>query len=273
MARTMRARARAVLQPAYVLHRRPYHDTSLLLEAFTAAFGRVGLVAKGARRARSPLRGIMQPFTPLLLSWSGRGELATVSAAERAAPLPQPNGRSLLCGLYMNELLMRFTCRHEPHRALFAHYGSALSQLVGGNDGQPVLRRFEKALLEEVGYGLILDHDVETGKPIAPDAHYAYIPERGPVPCARRPHDVPWLRGRSLIALHQDRDLDFTQAREVKELMRTVIEYHLGGRALISRSLFRPRSYQGVAAEAGNERRHRGNLAEGDVCNGEVRRR
>jgi DNA repair protein RecO (recombination protein O) len=235
----MSATQRVLLEPTFVLHHRPYRDTSLLLDVFTSEHGRVGLVARGARRASSPLRGTLQPFAPLLLSWSGRGELCTLTGAERGAVGPVPAGRALLCGLYVNELVMRFTHRNEPHRVLFAHYAATLAELGGSMDEQQVLRRFEKTLLEEVGFGLILDHDVERGEPVTADLSYAYVPERGPVRCTSPMDGVPIVRGATLIALDTGTGLEAGQSHEAKRLMRAVIEHHLAGRPLVSRTLFR----------------------------------
>ena len=235
----MSATQRVTLQPGFVLHQRPYRDTSLLLEVFTGEHGRVGLVARSARRASSPLRGLLQPFCPLLLSWSGRGELCTLTGAERSVAGSLPAGRALLCGLYVNELVMRFTHRNEPHRALFAHYAATLGALNEPTEEQSVLRQFEKALLEEVGYGLILDQDVESGEPIVAENSYLYTPERGPVRAEPSAGRIPVVSGATLIAIDSGAALEAGQRREAKRLMRAVIEHHLGGKALVSRTLFR----------------------------------
>jgi len=231
---------RIELQPAYVLHRHPYRDTSLIVELLTAEHGRLGLLAKGAKRPRSPLRPLLQPFSPLLVSWVGRGELPVVIAAERGAALTPLPGEALLCGFYLNELVLRLTHRHESHRALFAHYGATLGALRASKDFERVLRRFEKSLLEEIGYGLVLEHEAASQAPIEPHRRYRYDPERGPVDVTDAADARHTLTGRSLIALREDTLWDPTTGREIKRLMRQVLEHHLGERPLASRELFRP---------------------------------
>ncbi len=230
---------RVLLQPAYLVHRRPYRDTSLLLEVFTEGYGRLGLVAKGARRPKSALRGLLQSFSPLLISWSGRGELPTLIAVERDGSGMTLGGKALLCGLYLNELMMRLTHRHDAHSRLFAYYSAALSGLASEADTQWVLRRFEKGLLEDIGYGLILDRDAESGETLDPDQRYVYFPDRGPVRADAVSTDEPLISGRSLLALARDDGMDLGVARDAKRLMRSVLAFHLDGKPLKSRTLFR----------------------------------
>lgn len=232
---------RVVLQPAYVLHTRPYRDTSLLVEAFTAEHGRMGLVAKGARAARSRWRGVIQPFKPLLLSWSGRGELVTLTGAEFHEPRVLPlAGRALLSGLYLNELLYYSLQRYDPHRVLFDAYHRAVTALAEGEGEEPVLRVFEKHLLRELGYGLVLDVDAAGGRLLEPERLYDYQPERGPVPLDGARASGVAIHGASLAALEREVFPDARSLREVKQLMRTVLAHHLGGRVLKSRELFGP---------------------------------
>jgi len=230
---------RIAQEPAFVLHHHDYAETSLLLEVFTRTHGRLGLLAKGARRARSPLRNALIPFQPLVVSFSGRGELPTLSAAEPPAPAPALAGELLFCGLYLNELLLRLLHRHDPHEHLFDLYAEALGQLAANTRTEAVLRVFEKRLLEEIGYGLVLDHDVEQGAPIRPEVIYRYQPECGPVPDAGD-RDGIRVCGRSLLALASEQ-LDETQAlQDAKTLLRALLARHLGGRPLLTRNLFRP---------------------------------
>jgi len=233
-------------EPAYVLHHHDYGETSLLLEMFTRRHGRLGVVAKGARRARSPLRTALIPFQPLVMGFSGRGELPTLTGAESAGPAPAIAGESLFCGLYLNELLLRLLHRHDPHERLFESYSEALGRLgEGRNEGrdtEAVLRVFEKHLLEEIGFGLVLDHDVHDGSPIQPEHHYRYVPERGPVPAHAAEGEGIAVQGANLLALACERLVDEVALREVKHLMRALLARHLGERPLTSRGLFRPRS-------------------------------
>lgn len=225
---------RVALEPAFLLHRRPYRNTSLLLEAFTREHGRVGLVARGAQRSR--LRSLLQPFAPLLLSWSGRGELATLSGAEEAGPhLPPPPGR-LLSAWYINELLLRLLARSDPHPGLFEPYRQVLAALAGGADEQRSLRVFEKRLLAELGYGLLLDADALTGAPIDPGAEYRYLPERGPVRREAGQGGVA-VSGRALLALGREQWDAPELLAEAKRVTRAAIDAQLDGRPLKTREL------------------------------------
>jgi DNA repair protein RecO (recombination protein O) len=228
-------------EPAYVLHHHEYGETSLLLETFSRRHGRLGLIAKGARRARSPLRAALIPFQPLVMSFSGRGELATLTSAESAGPAPAIAGEALFCGLYLNELLLRLLHRHDPHERLFESYSEALGRLGDGQDTEAVLRVFEKRLLEDIGFGLVLDHEVQNGKPLQPGQLYRYIPDRGPVTEPAADGEGIAVHGASLLMLAHERLDDEIARREVKHLMRALLARHLGERPLTSRGLFRPR--------------------------------
>jgi len=225
---------RVALQPTYVLHRRPYRETSLLVEAFTAEHGRVGLIAKGVRRGKGRLQGVIQPFRPLLLSWSGRGELRSLVDAEPSGPVPVLSGHALYSGFYLNELLLRLTEREDPHPALFARYGETLAALSG--DEEWALRLFERDLLTELGYGLGLQVDAE-GEPIAVDALYDYRAEIGAIRCGEVP-TVHAISGRALLALGGHGPADVQVRREVKKLLRRVLRLYLGARPLESRALY-----------------------------------
>src|SRR5437899_2499222 len=167
-------------QPAFVLHAYPYRETSLIVEAFTPDFGRVALVARGAKRPRSELRGLLQGFQPLLLSWSGQQELKTLQKAEWRGGLPRLRGAALLCGFYLNELLLKLLPREDAHPRLYAIYEAALAELAAGAEQAPLLRRFELQLLSELGYALPLTTETDTGAAIDPAASYHYAFDRGP---------------------------------------------------------------------------------------------
>jgi DNA repair protein RecO (recombination protein O) len=236
---------RAQQQPGFVLHQRNYSETSWLLEVYTRQHGRLGLVAKGARRPGSRLRGVLKPFQPLLLGWSGRGELMTLTGAEADGNGVELAGTSLYCGFYLNELLLRLLHRHDPHEALFDRYRAALEGLRDGRLDESVLRIFEKHLLSEVGYGLLLEHESGTRDPIDPAAIYDYVPERG-AERVRHPDLLPHLRGvrvrgASLLSLAAERLDDRAALRDAKALMRAALAPHLGDQPLQSRRLFRGR--------------------------------
>lgn len=229
---------RFTLQPAYVLHGRPYRESSLLLEALTREFGRVGLVARGARSPRSRWKNLLQPFRPLLLSWVQRGELGTLSGADQVASPPPLSGESLFCGLYANELTVRFLQRSDPHPGLFEHYRSLLTRLVSGSGPQPALRIFEKHLLESTGFGLQLHLEYETRCPVDPEVWYVYTPELGPVRQETgRVDDGALISGSALLALESGQ-IEEKHLKELKQLMRRVIRHHLGDRPIASQSLF-----------------------------------
>ncbi len=261
------------MQPGYVLHHWPYRDTSLLVEILTRDYGRIGLVARGAKRSRSRIYGVLQPFIPLIVSWTGRGDLGTLTAAETYGPMASLGGRGMMNGFYVNELLVRLLHRHDPHPKLFEAYIEVLlrlEDLTGDNISGPgldsetvmnlleqrALRIFEKNLLRELGYGLVLDHDVVTGQPICQDARYDYHIEKGPIPRVgttnlprsgnrdaevnkHDANDVIDLRGFSLVSLARDELEDELSLQDAKRLMRAALKRYLGDKPLGSRKLFR----------------------------------
>ena len=215
-------------QPAYVLHARLYRETSLLLECLTREHGRLGVVARGVRGERSRLRRAqLEPFQPLAMDLLLRGEMATLTAVEPVgAPVRLP-GDVGLAGLYLNELVVRLTGRQDPYPRLFDAYALTLARLAAGEPLAWSLRRFERDLLEAIGYGLQLQHDSDSGEPLEAEASYRYLVEQGAVRCAvNSPHA---LRGSDLLALGQDRMPDSSGLRSLRDMMREVIRFHLGG--------------------------------------------
>jgi DNA repair protein RecO (recombination protein O) len=231
-------RKRADQEPGYVLHTYPYKETSLIVEAFTRRFGRVSLLARGARRPRSAMRGVLLAFHPLRLGWSGSGDLANLMAAEwggalQPASLPLA-GRGLMCGFYLNELILRLLPREDPHEALFDAYSEALARLSAAQSLPAVLRSFEKRLLAELGYAPLLDREALSGEPIEPSVSYAYEPDRGPVRASRG--DL-LVSGRTLLDLAAD-DYSRSETRdEARYLMRALIGQRLHGQVLHTRSV------------------------------------
>jgi DNA repair protein RecO (recombination protein O) len=227
-------------QAAFVLHTYPYRETSAIVEAFTATSGRVALVARGAKRTRSELRSVLQAFQPLTLSWSGTGELKTLIRAEWRGGLPLVGGSALLCGFYLNELLLKLLPREDPHPKLFEQYEAALSRLASRAEQAPVLRAFELRLLAELGYALPLTHEVDTGRPVDPEGRYYYAFERGPRTVAAEPgRRYPQVRGATLLALASADYRAQDSAAEAKRLMREVLDYYLEQRTLVSRRVVR----------------------------------
>lgn len=234
----MSAKQRIDQQPGFVLHSYPYRETSLIVEVFSRDHGRLGLVAKGARRPMSQLRGVLMAFQPLLIDWSGGGEMKTLVRAEWQGGQPLLGGQALLCAYYLNELLMRLLPREDPHPTLYRAYGDALRALAAGEGQEVILRRFELALLQELGYGLQLDADAD-GVPVRPEVRYAYIIERGAVPLDEYGiDDASVVAGRVLLDMARG---DFREPETLagaKALMRRLIQHYLGGQVLQSRRVF-----------------------------------
>ena len=243
-------------QPAFVLHTFAYRETSLIVEAYTQEYGRVAMVARGAKRPRSEVRGLLQGFQPLLLTWSGQHELKTLIKAEWRGGLPLVGGSALVCGFYLNELLLKLLPREDPHPRLFENYEAALAELAEGREQAPVLRRFELVLLAELGYALPLVRDADTGAPVDPAARYHYAFDRGP---RRAPPErgtrQPAVRGATLLALADGRYVDAETAAEAKRLMREVLDHYLEQRGVESRRVVQDLQALDGVRERENDRR------------------
>ncbi len=232
---------RSILHQAYILHRSAYSNSSLLLECFTAEEGRFPAIAKGVQGGRhGNVAGSLQPFHPLLIQVSGRAEVKTLGRYEPAAPAHALKGSSLYCGFYLNELLMRLLGRADPHPALFDQYHQALEALAisAGPVDRP-LRRFEVGLLNELGYGLLLEQEADSGVPVEPEGRYHYEPERGPVPAQG---ERSTISGKTLLTLagreYDQEEPDAETWKEARGLMRRILSRYLGDRPLKSRELF-----------------------------------
>ena len=232
--------ARVNNEPGFILHTYPFKETSVVAEVFTRSHGRVALIARGARRPSSALRGLMQPFTPLLLSWFGKSELKTLHAAEWQGGLMAPQGRALMCGFYLNELLLRLLARGDAHEMLYKRYIATFEQLAdeaSSTDYERILRRFEKNLLSEIGYGATFDVDADSGAPIESNARYVFQPERGALRASGQP-GCP-VSGQTLIDLAADHFERQATLVEAKTLMRALINHTLGAKPLYTRQLLR----------------------------------
>jgi len=239
----------------YVLHTYPYRETSLILQVWTEKHGRLGLVAKGARRPKSPQRVVLVAFQPLSLDWFGRGELRTLKTAEPTVPATPLGGQALLSAFYLDELLLKLTTRDDPHEGLFEAYDEAVTALraitrAGKNASvEPVLRRFELRLLQELGYAVQLDREAGSHAPIVAEREYLYVVERGPVAAApaqqttgagssERP-DAVRLLGLTLLDLERGRYEDPVTLAQAKSLMRLLINHSLNGQELATRAMVR----------------------------------
>ncbi|MES2998276.1 MAG: DNA repair protein RecO [Pseudomonadota bacterium] len=231
----------AQFQPAYILHTRHYRDTSLLIDALTPLQGRISLIAKAARGMRSKnsrFKGSLQAFVPLSISWRGKTELLNLLNAEPSGFFSFPlTGKVLLCGLYLNELLMRLLYRYDPHPALFQAYQIALTSL--SQNPSLALRLFEKRLLAELGYALHLNQDSQTQQAILPDQHYQFIPSQGLLACLNTTiPKVSIFSGSSLLAIHYEEWTAAEQLLDAKRLFRLALHHLLEGKSIRSRELF-----------------------------------
>jgi len=230
---------RLSLQPAFILHHRPYRETSLLLDVFTRDHGRVSLIARGVRKNRSKMRPLLQPFYPLLLSFQGRTELLTLQTVEpRGIPIDLRED-SLLGGFYLNELLMRLLQKQDPHPELYTIYQDTLLELGRTPLQQKHLRLFEKKLLDALGYGLQLHHSIPDRKAFLGGRTYRFYPEQG-FELVEGESDVSntLFSGNSLLALASGNLDDEEILRDVKRLMRIALGVLLGPKPLQSRKLF-----------------------------------
>ena len=224
------------LHDAFLLHRRSFRETSLLIDIFSPGHGILRLIAKGALRGKGSRGGVLQPFLPLSVAWSSRGDPPVLTVADAADRLIELSGKNLFCGFYLNELLIRLLPLQDPQPRIFAFYRLSLQRLETGVRVEETLRFFELGLLEELGYGLMLESDAESGAEIRPDRHYAYRIEHGPVECAASDHAI---RGSVLLGLRDGVLMGPQDASEAKRLMRRVINHYLGGKPLRSRALFK----------------------------------
>jgi DNA repair protein RecO (recombination protein O) len=224
-------------QPAFVLHSYPYRETSLIIDVFSRDYGRLALVAKGAKRPHSALRGVLQTFQPLAMSWSGKSEMRTLTGAEWVGGMLPLTGDALLCGFYVNELLVKFCAREDPHPQLFQHYVVTLTRLAHDEPPVQVLRSFERVLLRETGYAMALDRTVAR-KAVVAEGRYVFDPERGVREAASEfPSHWPVVSGQTLLDMEHD---DYHRAQTVaqsKSLMRFLLNTYLGGAPLATRQI------------------------------------
>jgi DNA repair protein RecO (recombination protein O) len=236
---------RVQLQPAYVLHRQAFQNTSMLVDFFCLDYGKVRAVVKGARSEKSEYRSSVQPFQPLLLSFSGRGDVKTVVGLESSVGALHLQGQRLFSGMYLNELLARLLHNYVEHKPLYLVYQDTLLALQGDAELEVLLRKFELGLLAELGYGINFESDCETDSPLAADKFYSFFPSLGFSQIGSGTNEVPEsarFSGANLLAL---KDLNFNEAgvlSSAKRLLRMALAVHLGDKPLHSRSLFKQRT-------------------------------
>jgi DNA repair protein RecO (recombination protein O) len=225
-------------EAGFLLHKRAYRESSALLEVFTQNYGRVGLVHRGSRR--NVTRGdAMQPFYEMELSWSGRGELFTLTRYDVISGTGIDAASRVMCGLYLNELILHMMPRMLPCTDLYRCYAGTMSMMSGTQDLELLLRRFEMRLLVSTGYGLQLEHEAEHSLPIDPDCWYLYDYTRGPLKHAYSSQSPNVISGKTLIWLRSLKTADKNSMREAKRLLRAIIDYHLDHRPLQSRNIMK----------------------------------
>ncbi len=226
-------------QAVYVLHTYPFKETSLVVELFARDFGRVATTAKGARRPRSAMRGMLQAFQPMLATWSGKLELKTLHSLEWNGVLLLLQGEALMCGFYLNELMLRLLPREDPHEALFDYYADTLKTLAISHDLATTLRRFELKFLQELGYAIPLHVDAND-TPVLMQQHYRYEAEHGAYPlrgALTRHENGVQLSGKTLIDMSNDDYRDEQTQQQSKQLMRYLLAHYLGDKPLHTRQL------------------------------------
>ncbi len=225
------------LTPCFILHQRPFRETSVLLDVLSQQFGRVSLIAKGVRKQKRSQMGLYQIYQPLLIAWTGRGELQTLTQLETLSPRYLLKAESALCGLYINELMVKLLPLHESEQAIFSAYQIALESLQKAENTQLTLRLFEKQLLSQLGYGLVLDREFANGALIDEDQQYYYQADAGLARWYPGQKQIS-ISGRSLQHLADESGFDSESLKEIKNMMRSVLNFYLGGKPLQSRQLF-----------------------------------
>lgn len=231
--------AQTVQQAVFVLHTYPFKETSLIVELFSYQHGRVITTAKGARRPRSAIRGMLQSFQPLIGTWSGKLELKTLHSLEWGSGLLMLKGEALMCGFYLNELLLRLLPREDPHEKLFEYYSQTLKKLSTSQDLAATLRRFELTLLQELGYAIPLKEDAENTL-IEKNTRYIYEAEHGAIPITQQVHQERngvQLSGQTLLNMANDDYQDINTQQQSKQLMRYLLQHYLGDKPLHTRQL------------------------------------
>ena len=232
-------------QQAYILLNRPYSETSWIVEIFSRDHGRLALMAKGARRIKSQLKGVLLPFQPVLLSWSGKGEIPTLTAAEIDQAVynlidHELRGDALVCGFYCNELIATLLHRHDPHKQLYKAYHHTIMTLNSAKAEDSLadaLRDFEKKVMKETGYEVSFEFEADSKTPIDPVAYYRFQANQGFV--RTQASQVGAICGDLILSMSTK-----TASNSIlgKHLMRDILNQTLGSRKIVSRELFFPKS-------------------------------
>lgn len=223
-------------QAAYILHHRPFRDSSQILDLISREHGRLALVARGSRGQKSRLRGVLRPFLPLSVSWVQRSDLGTLTGAELRGGPVQLNGDALLAGYYVNELLLHFLHRHDPQPEIFDLYVRTVNSLCATGSVASCVRQFEMELLRQLGYALNLQHEAASQQPLQAEQNYEFRFEQGPVKVARESGALVFS-GATLTAIANCQFEDTVTLKAANRLLREVIAFHLGGKELKSRKV------------------------------------
>jgi len=234
----MSSHRRVQCQPAFILHHRPFRDSSQILDVLTRDHGKIALVARGSRGSRSRLAGILRPFLPLRLSWLLKSELGTLTGAEAAGAPAGMSGDALLAAYYVNELLMNFLHRYDPQPEIFALYANVLDALVQSDRVAAVLRSFEIELLSLLGYAVNLSSSDAGHSTLDPLQNYEYRMEQGLVAVDNADRALVFT-GATFVKIAAQRFSDPDILRAANRLLRDIIAFHLGGKELKSRKVMR----------------------------------
>lgn len=229
---------RVLLQPAYVLHARPFRETSLLVDLLTRDYGRLSAIARGARAQQSRYRGHLRSFVPLLISWSGKSDLVSLNQLE---PFGSPillEGNSLLAGLYLNEIIVLLLHQHDPHPDIFNYYCKSIIALNQHQEIEPILRYFEKNLLVALGFGFSWTHASDTLNPVSTAQWYAFRPDFGFCENLKNFNHQTVFNGAHLLAIAQNEFNNPEVLRTAKQIMRMAMQVRLGSKVIKSRELF-----------------------------------
>ena len=227
------------LHPCFILHTRPYRETSLMLDIFSSLYGRISLVAKGVKGYKHSQSSLLQPGRKLNISWVMKKELGTMVGLEANGPVYKLTGTQLISCFYMNELLVRMLHTNENQQELFDAYDKSIVLLHGGELEERVLRIFEKNLLQALGYGLNLVHESDTGVKISEDIKYFYQADFGPI--VKIPKNAKYIdvSGKTLRALHYEDYWDDDISKEAKALLKMILDIYIGDRPIASRALYK----------------------------------
>jgi len=224
-------------QVGFILKSQAFKENSLIHQVFTRDYGVISILSKGSKTKSSKHGSLLQPFKALSLSWVGKSDLKTLTSTDDSSNITQLKGRSLYCGFYVNELILSLLHKHDAHPGLFDAFKEIIVRLSTGEHLEVHLREFEKILFDEIGYGLILEYEMDNKLPITRNQYYIYYPGQGPKVVNDQRHPDA-ISGGTLINLNNNNLQNKTELKQAKRLMRRLIDIQLDGKILKSRDLF-----------------------------------